>query len=134
MAVLQERRTRVKTAIANLPTALEAGGDVASLVATLRERDCEHSLIEAQIRKLKARRREQNPQIVDDTAWQQIIAWVRDGLAGDNQQQRRRILESLIQRIDLWPGRDGVTIVYTLAPGSGLQVVSPLGIEPRSTD
>ena len=127
LGVLRRRHAELGAAIRRLTAAVEEGGDVAVLVAALRERSAEAQLVKRALADAEERRREQDPLIMDDAAWAGLVAWLGEGLASEDVVQRRRVLESIVRRVTLWPERDGVTIHYALTPGSGLRVVSPHG-------
>ena len=131
LAMLRDRLAKVRKSIANLTSAIEDGADAKPLIASLRERSHEETVLRDQIADAETREREYDPTIIDDKSWQELVDWARTGLASGDTRQRRRIIESIVRRIDLWPERSGFTLHYSISPnGSGLWLVSPQGIEP----
>ena len=62
----------------------------------------------------------QNPEIVFDDAWTAAIAWMREALAsGPDAQRAHAVVRSLVQRLDVWSDKQGVTLHYYLGNVGG---------------
>ncbi len=112
ITVLEERRGQVQGSVDRLMDAVKTGGPVADLAAEMRECAQQRDELERQIGVLREERDRQDPRIVGDEEWGGLVAWMREGLQGGDVGQRRAVLGALVERVDLWPGRDGITITY----------------------